>query len=100
MRNLRSYAVLYLCGATWKRCSLINLFDFILISASAALADTAFFVIGKSSYLKNTVVFIRTESLIICAGITMLLLLLSAVVPLLVVRNKQPRDVLKTEFRQ
>lgn len=99
MRNLRGYAVLYLCGATWKRCSLINLSNFILISLSSVLADAAFFLIGEKTYLKSTVVFIRAESLAVCAGIIVLLLILSAVVPLLVVRNRQPRDVLKTEFR-
>lgn len=100
MRNLRNYAVLYLCGATWKRCSVINLMNFCVISVVTLILDTAFFIVGKNTYLKDTVVKISAENVLVCVGILFVFLILSAIVPLIVVHNKQPRDVLKTEFRQ
>lgn len=100
MNNLKNYAVLYLCGATWKRCSVINMLNFCLISALTAILDIIFFAVGKYTYLKETVVNVNFEKVLICIGILVLFVILSAIVPLLVVRKRQPRDVLKTEFRQ
>ncbi|GAB5083136.1 hypothetical protein Osc1_23140 [Hominimerdicola sp. 21CYCFAH17_S] len=98
-QNLRSYAVLYLCGATWKRCSVINFINYIIVVIFTIFADALFFIIGKYTFLKQTVITISVEYIGICAIILALFLLLSIIIPLLVVRNKQPRDVLKTEFR-
>ena len=62
-------------------------------------ADALFFIIGKRTFLKKTVITVSAGDIGICAIILALFLLLSLIVPLLVVKNKQPRDVLKTEFR-
>jgi hypothetical protein len=99
MQNLKSYAVLYLSGATWRMCSVINFINYITIVIFTAIADTVFFVIGSRTFLKETVVKASLENIGVCGIILVLFLLLSLAVPLLVVRNKQPRDVLKTEFR-
>lgn len=98
-QNLRSYAILYLCGATWKRCSIINFINYVIIVIFTVFADALFFIIGKRTFLKKTVITVSAEDIGICAIILALFLLLSLIVPLLVVKNKQPRDVLKTEFR-
>lgn len=98
-QNLRSYAILYLCGATWKRCSIINFINYVIIVIFTVFADALFFIIGKRTFLKKTVITVSAGDIGICAIILALFLLLSLIVPLLVVKNKQPRDVLKTEFR-
>lgn len=99
MQNLRSYAVLYLSGATWKRCSIINFINYIAIVIFTVIADSVFFIVGKRTFLKGTVIKANIVNIGVCGIILILFLLLSLAVPLLVVRNKQPRDVLKTEFR-
>jgi hypothetical protein len=99
MQNLKSYAVLYLSGATWRMCSVINFINYITIVIFTAIADTVFFVIGSRTFLKETVVKASLENIGVCGIILVMFLLLSLAVPLLVVKNKQPRDVLKTEFR-
>lgn len=99
MQNLRSYAVLYLSGATWKRCSIINFVNYIAIVIFTVIADGVFFIVGKYTFLKGTVIKADIANIGVCGIILILFFLLSLVVPLLVVRNKQPRDVLKTEFR-
>jgi hypothetical protein len=95
MRNLRNYAVLYLCGATWRHCSRISLMNFLTISVGTAVLDILFFAIGSRTYLKGTVIRVQYENILVCVGILLIFAILSAAVPLLVVRKKQPRDVLK-----
>lgn len=99
LRNLRNYAILYLCGATWRRCSVLNFLNYLSIVGVTIVADAIFFIAGKNTILKGTVIKVGWDNIGVCAIILALFLLLSLIVPLLVVRNKQPRDVLKTEFR-
>ncbi len=94
-RNLRSYASYYLCGATWKYCARINLGIYFFVTLLSIAADFVFFIIGSYTFLKNTVVSINSMSLILCGSIAVLFLLLSLFIPLITVKNTQPRDVLK-----
>ncbi|MCD8095158.1 MAG: hypothetical protein LUE12_03395 [Ruminococcus sp.] len=99
MKNLRNYAVLYLCGASWKNCGVINFINYVLISIVTLIIDTVFFIVGQETFLTDTVIRVNTEIVLICTTVLVVFLLLSLVVPLIVTSGKQPRDVLKTEFR-
>ncbi len=99
MKNLRSYAVLYLCGASWHSCGAINLINYVMISAATLIIDAVFFITGQRSFLSETVIRVTGEITAVCAVVLVVFLLLSLIIPIIVVSGKQPRDVLKTEFR-
>ena len=78
---------------------MLNFLNYLSIVGVTIVADAIFFIAGKNTILKGTVIKVGWDNIGVCAIILVLFLLLSLIVPLLVVRNKQPRDVLKTEFR-
>ena len=78
---------------------MLNFLNYLSIVGVTIVADAIFFIAGKNTILKGTVIKVGWDNIGVCAIILVLFLLLSLIVPLLAVRNKQPRDVLKTEFR-
>ncbi|MCD8094784.1 MAG: hypothetical protein LUE12_01465 [Ruminococcus sp.] len=100
MKNQKNFAIFCLCGATWRYCSFVNIVNFIFILIISIAVDVLVFLVGKLTFLNTTVVNLSGISLIICAVIVALFLILSAVVPNFIVKNKQLKEVLKAEFRQ
>ncbi len=96
--NIYNYAVLYLCGNTWRKCAMLNMIKYLVIAAAAIVIDVLFFAVGSKTYLKETVISIGIESVIISIALFAIILVMSIIIPLIVVSRKQPRDVLKTQF--
>ncbi len=95
MRNLHSFAVLYLCGATWKKCSTISLVFSTVISITSMALTAILMWIGKKTFLSETVVSFGGWQLLICSVVILTYMLLSVIIPIIIVSKKQPRDVLK-----
>lgn len=97
--NIYNYAVLYLCGSTWKRCALMNIKKYALIEGAAIVMDFLFYIIFKNKFLNETVLLINYQTISICVAMCLLIFIIALIVPLAVVRKKQVKDVLKTEYR-
>lgn len=95
IRNLKTYVIYYICGATWKHCAKINLKIYFMILLLSAILNALLFKIGTHTFLKNTVTTITSSSIIICGLIMVTFILLSLFVPIVAVRNVQPREILK-----
>lgn len=93
--NLKNYAILYLCGAKWTNCSLISLSNFSITAIFSIILSVIFFQIGNQTFFKNTVVSSSYLSILVCFIILICFVITSFIVPLIIVKNKQPRDVLK-----
>jgi len=96
-RHLHTYAVLYICGATWKSCALRSLRAGLITCVVSVLLTAAVLGIGKLTFMKDTVISFGLIPLAVCAGVLLLYLALSMIMPLLIIGKTEPREVLKEE---
>lgn len=96
-RHLHDYAVLYICGATWRSCALRSLRSGLITCGAAVLLTAAVLVTGKLTFMKETVISFGLIPLAICAGVLTVYLALSMIMPLLIIGRTEPREILKEE---
>lgn len=96
-RHLHTYAVLYICGATWRSCALRSLRAGLITCGVSAALTAAALGIGKLTFMKDTVITFGAIPLAVCAGVLLLYLALSMIMPLLIIGKTEPREVLKEE---
>ena len=96
-RHLHTYAVLYICGATWRSCALRSLRAGLITCGVSAALTAAVLGIGKLTFMKDTVVTFGLIPLAVCAGVLLLYVALSMIMPLLIIGKTEPREVLKEE---
>ena len=96
-RHLHDYAVLYICGATWKSCALRSLRSGLVTCGASVLLTAAVLVIGKLTFMKETVISFGLIPLAVCAGVLVVYLALSMIMPLLIIGRTEPREILKEE---
>lgn len=95
-RQLRNYAVYYICGARWKRCLLISQFSTFLIVISALLVSIAG-IIAFRPLLFETVVKIGQLQLATCGILSVIFLLVSMIMPVHILRTQTVKDVLSRQ---
>lgn len=78
-KNLHSYAIFHLCGATSGKCVFICIIQTIFVSIIALLSAGCFITI--ISIVKNIPVIYNSTSLLICAGFLVLHLFLTSMLP-------------------
>ena len=96
-RHLHTYAVLYICGATWRSCAMRSLRAGLITCGVSAALTAAILGIGKLTFMKDTVVTFGLIPLAVCAGVLLLYVALSMIMPLLIIGKTEPREVLKEE---
>jgi|GEM_PF-1235345 len=96
-RQLRNYAIFYICGARWRTCALKSLKDSAITCAVASALCALILFIGKQSFLKETVISFGIWHAVICVAVIALYLLLSMIMPIAIIGSSQPKDVLKEE---
>ncbi len=96
-RQLRNYAIFYICGARWKTCALKSLKDSAITCAVASALCALILFIGKQSFLKETVISFGIWHAVVCLGVIALYLILSMIMPIAIIGSSQPKDVLKEE---
>ncbi len=96
-RQLRNYAIFYICGARWRTCALKSLKDSAITCAVASALCALILFIGKQSFLKETVISFGIWHAVICVAVISLYLLLSMIMPIAIIGSSQPKDVLKEE---
>lgn len=96
-RQLRNYAVYYICGLKWKQCAVINLFSsLICILISFALSIIAAFIAKATGILGDTVISLGVWQILGCVVIMIIYVLFSIILPLNIIGNNTPNKILKS----
>lgn len=97
-KSLKNYGILYICGSRWKQCTFINftviVIDLILSAFLTCFAMQAMKLIGL---LNNTVVIFTLNECLICLGISIIIMVVSLIMPLVIIGRTQPKEILKTD---
>ena len=96
-RQLRNYAIFYICGARWRTCALRSLKNSAITCGIAAAISALVLIVGKLTFLKETVISFGIWHLAVCAGVIVLYLALSMIMPLAIIGSNEPKEVLKEE---
>ncbi len=96
-RQLRNYAIFYICGARWRTCALCSLKNSAITCGIASILAAAVLIIGKLTFFENTVITFGIWHLAVCAVVIALYLALSMIMPLAVIGSNEPKEVLKAE---
>ena len=96
-RQLRNYAIFYICGARWRICALRSLKNSAITCGIASILAAAVLIVGKLTFFKETVISFGWWHLAVCAGVIVLYLSLSMIMPLMIIGSNEPKEVLKEE---
>ncbi len=96
-RQLRNYAIFYICGARWRTCALRSLKNSAITCGIASILAAVVLIIGKLTLLKETVISFGIWHFAVCALVIILYLALSMIMPLMIIGSNQPKEVLKEE---
>lgn len=95
-RQLKNYAVYYICGLRWRQCALINFFSSLTCALiSFVLSISAAFIAKVFGILGETVIELGIWQLLGCAIIILLYILLSMILPISIIGKNSPNQVLK-----
>ncbi len=96
-KKLKDYGILYICGGRWKQCAFINFIviavDLILSSFLTCFVIQAMKLIGL---LNNTVVMFTLNESLICLGVSIIIILVSLIMPIIIIGKTQPREIIKS----
>lgn len=95
-RQLKNYAVYYICGLKWKQCSLINLVSCTSIAFISIIIAGFCTIVLKNTFFSESVLELGILQIFICINISFLYIVLSALLPLKIIKNNTPREVLKS----
>ena len=96
-RQLRNYAIFYICGARWRTCALRSLKNSAITCGIASILAAAVLIVGKLTFFKETVISFGWWHFGVCAGVIALYLALSMIMPLMIIGSNQPKEVLKED---
>lgn len=96
-RQLRNYAVYYICDLKWNQCAVINLFSsLICILISFTLNIIAAFIAKATEILGDTVISLGVWQILGCVVIMIIYVLFSIILPLNIIGNNTPNKILKS----
>lgn len=96
-RQLRNYAIFYICGARWRTCALRSLKNGVITCVVSTVISALILTVGKATLFKETVITLGVWQLCAAGAVIVLYLALSMVMPLSVIGSAEPREVLKEE---
>lgn len=96
-RNLKDYAIYYICGLSWKRCSVISFYVSGLISALSVLSIIFMYTV---LYLVNLIEITSIENfiyyIIVILGVNILFIVLSWFLPYIITKKETAISVMKS----
>lgn len=96
-KQLRNYAVYYICGLKWKQCAWINCYSsLVCVISSFFLSLIATVMVKKIRILGETVIEIDFWQIIGCLITVLIYILLSMLLPLKIIGKNTPNQVLKS----
>jgi hypothetical protein len=97
-KQFRNFAVYYICGLKWRQCAFISLVNsLITVVMSVAFSSLIVVLINHFGLLKSTVIDLGFWQIIACLALGILNSLLAFIMPIILIKNTPPRQVLKTE---
>lgn len=96
--QLRNYAIYYLSGLRWKDCIKIQVYQQILIQGTTfVITMLAFMIMYYSGILKNTLLELGIEQILVCALYIFICVLASVVLPAKIINNNSPQVILTSK---
>ena len=96
-RQLKNYAVYYICGLKWKQCSMVNLYSsLICVVISFVLSITSIIVIKTTNILGDNVIELGVVQILSCILLVIVYIVLSLLLPLKIIGGNTPNQVLKS----
>lgn len=94
-RNLKNYAIYYVCGRSWNYCILIHLVSFLLISLCALTISLVSIIFLKNvQCFSNFCISIGLWQVIVCVGLVAFFSLLSIYLPYKIIKKQTPNEIL------
>ena len=94
-RNLRNYGIFYMCGSTWKKCMSYCIINSFFVSLISLILSLIVLFIGKITFWSETVITLGVWQMLACLTALIIHVTMSMLIPLLMIGNVQPRDILK-----
>lgn len=95
-RQLKNYAVYYICGLKWRDCALINLTSsIVLVAISMGISIFGIEIFGNS-ILAESVIEFGIIQFTVCIFIAVMYVILSILMPFQIVKNNSSCKVLKS----
>lgn len=96
-RQLKNYAVYYICGLKWKQCALINFYSALIsVLVSFVLSIISIIVIIITDSFGETVIELGMWQILSCILIMTIYVLLSVLLPISIIGNNTPNQVLRS----
>lgn len=96
-RQLKNYAVYYICGLKWRQCAAVNFFSsLVCVMISFVLSIGAAFTVKITGLLGGTVVELGWWQISGCIAMIGVYMILSIILPLNIIGNNTPNQVLKS----
>lgn len=96
-RQLKNYAVYYICGLKWRQCAAVNFFSSltcVLISFTLSIGSA--FAAKATGLLGRTVIELGLWQILGCAVVIVVYMILSIILPLNIIGSSTPNQVLKS----
>ena len=94
-KELRNYAVIYICGMSWNRIILINMIYVLLqMLFSLILAVLLCTICDLFNLLSNVIFNFSLLQIIVCTGIIIVSTLSSLILPIGIIRRNTPKQIL------
>lgn len=95
LKLLRSYAVYYMCGAKWNDCLIINIISsLVTVIISAGLTYIILTLGLVNGYAQEAGFVFKLNNVIYTAGLAILMIALSIIVPAIMLKHKQPKTII------
>lgn len=96
-KQMRNYAIYYMCGSQWGSCSLISLVSYLIVAAfSFVLSWTVILGLSISGILDKTSLRLGIYQILACLVIILIGLCTSVLTPYLMIRKTTPRQIIST----
>lgn len=98
--QLRNFSIFYICGLRWKKCIMVNIISSIIL-LSISVIMTALLLYGglNRGIISNKVVEIGVYQIGICVIIAIIYVILSMLLPMKIIGENTPNEILKQNNR-
>ena len=96
-KQMRNYAIYYMCGSQWRSTSLISLVSYLVVAAfSFVLSWTVIVGLSLFGILDKTSLRLGIFQILVCLVIILIGLCTSVLTPYLMIRKTTPRQIIST----
>lgn len=97
-RQLKNYAIYYLCGLSWEKCSKISMYESVMITGIAfLLVFFSMFVLKISGRLESSALQMGWIQVCIMFGIGVIYIFMTWIIPRLIVNRTTAKQLLASE---